>query len=301
MFQVASHSSAFPHPHQHNSRSRYREEPPSPLTLPRTLTRPPFTPLPATALSSLSPDLAGLPPDFVRAGLRAGAAAMQAGIASLAPSHLPTSIPKDRLPPALQVPLRAVQATRELSLPTHVLALSPAPQKGARDEPPAAATLFPVHALVLAAHCAKLPALPPAAAPQQQRPAALALPLLPLALPSPPAFAILHAWMYTGRLDAALASLLPLPPPFLATLATSPQDAHQALGTTRASPQALHLLAAHLYTAAGGNLSSLMSHAGHVRDLWADMVALGVYDPTLWEAVDVCWEVVLAALNLAAQ
>jgi hypothetical protein len=30
------------------------------------------------------------------------------------------------------------------------------------------------------------------------------------------------------------------------------------------------------------------------------MVALGLYDPELWDAVDLAWEVVLGALNLAA-
>ncbi|KAJ7434357.1 hypothetical protein FB451DRAFT_1418918 [Mycena latifolia] len=48
------------------------------------------------------------------------------------------------------------------------------------------------------------------------------------------------------------------------------------------------------------NLSVLMGHAGHVKELGQDMVTLGMYDAELWDALDLTWEV-LGALNLAAQ
>ncbi|KAF7366864.1 hypothetical protein MSAN_00945000 [Mycena sanguinolenta] len=57
-----------------------------------------------------------------------------------------------------------------------------------------------------AAHCAKLPPLPPAFASSHSD---LTLPVLSITLLSSPAFAILHPWMYTCRLDAALDSLPP--------------------------------------------------------------------------------------------
>jgi hypothetical protein len=62
-----------------------------------------------------------------------------------------------------------------------------------------------------------------------------------------------------------------------------------------------HTLASHLCASAGGNLSALMSHAGHVKELWQDMVARGMYDASLWDALDLAWEVVLGALNLAVE
>ncbi|KAJ7130465.1 hypothetical protein C8R44DRAFT_775589, partial [Mycena epipterygia] len=34
--------------------------------------------------------------------------------------------------------------------------------------------------------------------------------------------------------------------------------------------------------------------------LWPEMVTLGLYDAPLWDALDLAWEVVLGALNLAA-
>ncbi|KAJ7079007.1 hypothetical protein C8R44DRAFT_824964 [Mycena epipterygia] len=41
-----------------------------------------------------------------------------------------------------------------------------------------------------------------------------------------------------------------------------------------------------------------MGHAGHVKELWQDMVALGLSDAPLCNALDSEWEVVLGALNL---
>jgi hypothetical protein len=55
-----------------------------------------------------------------------------------------------------------------------------------------------------------------------------------------------------------------------------------------------------LCSSAGSSLQILTTHAAHVKELWQDMVALGLYDPELWDTVDLAWEVVLGALNLAA-
>ncbi|KAJ7291487.1 hypothetical protein C8J57DRAFT_976028, partial [Mycena rebaudengoi] len=115
-----------------------------------------------------------------------------------------------------------------------------------------------------------------------------------LTLPSPQAFTILHAFMYTHRLDAALKSLLPLPPAFLGGLS------HATVLAALAAPATRHQLAVYLCGAAGNSLCALMAHAAHVKELWQDMVALGLHDPELWDALDLAWEVVLGALNLAA-
>ncbi|KAJ6565523.1 hypothetical protein DFH09DRAFT_1314819 [Mycena vulgaris] len=63
----------------------------------------------------------------------------------------------------------------------------------------------------------------------------------------------------------------------------------------------LHVLATTHLCAASSNLSALTGHAGHVKELWQDMVALDVYDPEIWDVLDLAWEVALGALNLAAQ
>ncbi|KAJ7448292.1 hypothetical protein B0H11DRAFT_2247880 [Mycena galericulata] len=310
MFQVASHPAAFPH---HHAPRRHREHSSSdgagPMQLPRNLAKPPFTDISRDALAAAAPDLAAaaVPAEFIRHGLRAKAPQMQAGIAALAPSHLPQSLPRSHLPQALTIPLRASSSSSHPSYPTHALAVhATSSSKSSAPAPGESASLFPVHAVVLAAHCAKLPRLPPAAPPSRSG-SALTLPVLPLALPSPHAFAILHPWMYTHRLDAALGALLPLPPPPSST-GSPPRTPPPPTLRTRttlllaalASPPTLHALAAHLCATAGANLSALLAHAGHVKELWQDLVALGVYDPALWDALDLAWEVVLGALNLAA-
>ncbi|KAJ6509808.1 hypothetical protein DFH09DRAFT_1264948 [Mycena vulgaris] len=287
VFQVASHpqSPAFPAPSyrdQHRSRPRYHNAPsltPGALSLPRTLARPPFTEV--MTLLAAAPELSGVPAEFIRHGLRAKAPQMLAGIAAPAPSHLPTSLPRMHLPAKLTFPLRCLKRQA---------------QGGERD---AAHAIFLVHAVVLAAHCAKFPGLSLSALAGSSR---RALPVLPLPLPSPHAFAILHDFMYTHCLAPALAALLPLTPAFLPSASShgrSGELTHATLLATRASPLALHPLALHLCAVASS--SALMGHAEHVKELWQDMVALGVYDPELWDARDLAWEVVLGALNLAAQ
>jgi hypothetical protein len=159
--------------------------------------------------------------------------------------------------------------------------------------------IFPLHAVVLAAHCTKLPCLPPAS-PPSSRSSSITLPVLLLALSSLQAFAILHAYMYTHCINAALGALLPLPPTFLTSLASS-QDQSVVLTAVLATPSTQHTLSKHLLAAAGTSLSMLMAHAGHIKELWQDMVALGVYDPVLWGAIDLVWEVVLGAMNLSMQ
>ncbi|KAJ6565631.1 hypothetical protein DFH09DRAFT_1314926 [Mycena vulgaris] len=163
---------------------------------------------------------------------------MLAGIADLAPSHLPTSLPRSRVPGP------------HPRLVPHARARPPPVEKGKRGERDVTHTILPVHVLVLAAHCAKLPRLPPWAPAGSSRAASATLPVLPLTLPSPHAFAILHAFMYTHRLTPAF-------------------------------------------------LTSARSWG--MQELWQDMVALGVYDPELWDALDLAWEGILGALNLAAQ
>ncbi|KAK6977074.1 hypothetical protein R3P38DRAFT_3126514 [Favolaschia claudopus] len=309
MFQVASHPAAF-HLREHSRRPSY-DRPHTPkhsssasnaaIQLPRTLTRPPFTDISRDALSTAAPDLASVPTEFIRHHLLAKAPQMQAGLAALAPSHIAKSYPRAHLPPALIVPLRNV-AGPPPSYPTHALAVGAPPPKGLREAPAdAPQTIFAVHAVVLAAHCAKLPRLPPS---HSGSGANATLPILPLILPSPQAFTLLHQFIYTHRIDTLLASLLPLPSPFLDSLTSSSvsggPSAHQILTATLATPSVLHTLSAHLASASAGSLTTLMSHAAHVKELWQDMVALGVYDVVLWDALDLAWEVVLGGMNLAA-
>ncbi|KAJ7130454.1 hypothetical protein C8R44DRAFT_872255 [Mycena epipterygia] len=149
---------------------------------------------------------------------------------AVAPPHHPTH----RLPPRT---LRACRGPASYS--THALAIAPA---GKDVGGPYA--IFPVHAVVLAAHCATLRRCSrPAPAHSHS---SVSLPALPLALPSPQAFAILHGFMYTHYLAPAFAALLPLPFAFLASLErlSNAQDtAHAAILCALATGTARHTLA----------------------------------------------------------
>ncbi|KAJ6573036.1 hypothetical protein DFH09DRAFT_1362197 [Mycena vulgaris] len=267
-----------PDPH-HSRPSRYRDDRDAPTVTPGTLSLlptfmlPPFTGTAPTPSSPRPPSFRASPPN----SSEARQARRHRRPRALPPPH---SLPGAHLPAALSAPLRVF----------------PGPNPGGERE--AAHAIFPVHAVVLAAHCAKVPRLQPSAPTGSTRTASATLPVLPLTLPSPHAFVILHALMYTHRLPPALAELLPS----ASSHGRNGEElTHATLLATLASPSALHALASHLCASSSSNLSTLMGHAGHVKELWQDMVALGVYDPELWDALDLAWEVVLGALNLAAQ
>ncbi|KAF7310296.1 Clampless protein 1 [Mycena indigotica] len=262
------------------------------LQLPRTLARPAFDVISRAALAAAAPELwaEDVPDAFIRHALGAQAPTMRAGIALLA--GLPQALPLAGLPARVTVPIRPVDVDGvEVALPTHTLAVSEA-GKGSDGS----ASVFPIHSVLLAAHCTKLAPLP-APSPDSESDT-VALPLLPLPLPSVPAFAIVHHWLYNPRLDAVLAALLPgLPAAFLTRLADA--DPLPALEAALADRPTLHVLAAHLCAASNSSPAALLRRAAHVRALWQTLVALGICDAGLWAALDVAWEVMLGALNIA--
>jgi len=151
--------------------------------------------------------------------------------------------------------------------------------------------MFPVHSIVIAAQCSGVPRLSPSSSPSS---GVLRVPVLPLTLPSPAAFKVLHGYLYNHSLDDVLKSLFPLPAGFVQGLS------HHTVQSTLGSGSSLHQLSLYLCSSAGSSLQALTTHAAHVKELWQDMVALGLYDPELWDTVDLAWEIVLGALNLAA-
>ncbi|KAI6002068.1 hypothetical protein EDD15DRAFT_2158212 [Pisolithus albus] len=263
---------------------------PSNIQLPRTLQRPPYAEVPRQNVLAVAPELGDVAIEYVRRGLRVQANQMLAGISALSPSHLPQSMPRSQLHHAtsLTIPLRPTQ--HAISCPTHMLALS---KPSSNDT---SVILVPTHAVVLASQCASLPRLPPTHAPAHPgATATVTLPVLSLSVPSPSAFAPLHAFLYTHSMTNLLSALLPaVPSTFLSTLTS-----HQALRGTLASGPALHSLSVHLMSSAPG-LGALTGVAQRIAAVWRNAVALGVHDPELWDCVDLAWEVVLGAMNLGA-
>ena len=208
---------------------------------------------------------------------------MLAGIAALS---IPTSMSKSQLPSSLSIPIRPTSS--QPAYPTHVLAVS-----SSKSSPNEHVKMFPIHSIVLASQCSSLPRLPNSP-PIPSSSSKLHAPVLPLALPSPAAFQVIHTYLYNHSLGGVLQALFPLPSGFVQSLS------YNTVQSTLASGSTLHQLSSYLCSSAGSNLQILTTHAAHVKELWQDMVALGLHDPELWDTVDLAWEVVLGALNLAA-
>ncbi|KAH9474442.1 Clampless protein 1 [Psilocybe cubensis] len=282
MFQVATHPTSFAmHGHGHHQVMHSMSPIPG-IQLPRTLARPPFAEVSRDAIMAVAPELANVPPEYIRRGLRPKAFQMLAGISALPPSHLPNTMQKSQVPQVISIPIRSSSST----YPTHVLAVS-----SSKSSPNEHVFMFPVHNVIIAANCSTLPRLPVSSSTPTGM---LQLPVLPLVLPSPAAFKVLHTYLYTHSLDAVLKSLFPLPSGFVQGLS------HHTVKSTLASANTLHQLSNYLCSSAGGSLQVLTTHAAHVKELWQDMVALGLHDPELWDTIDLAWELILGALNIAA-
>lgn len=259
---------------------------PSNVQLPRKLQRPQYIEVPAQNIAAIDPELSHVPVDYIRRGLKNQANQMFAGIAAL---QLPHTMHRSQLhhTPSLTISIRP--SGHSSSYPTHILALSRSSTSSDSH-----VTLVPTHALILASNCASLPRLPPSA-PSHGATVSVTLPVLPLTIPAPAAFAPLHTFLYTHSAPQLLSALLPaIPASFLSTL-TSPQ----ALRGTLASGPALHTLSAHLVSSAPG-MGALTNVAQNIAAVWRNAVALGVHDPDLWHCLDLAWEVILGAMNLGA-
>jgi hypothetical protein len=148
-------------------------------------------------------------------------------------------------------------------------------------------TLYPTHNIVLSAHCANLPPIPAPSQPTPTvAPATLTVPVLPLCIPSPQTFPALQTYLYTKRIDALLAFLLPTMPP------TLPADAGHAQTSALQREFPAQLARTH-------SVAKLLSHAMRVNGLWRNACALGVHDDGLWTAITLGWEVLLDALAVS--
>ncbi|KAH9903345.1 hypothetical protein C8Q73DRAFT_662130 [Cubamyces lactineus] len=322
MFQVASrpthHHGAVPEP-LNLAMSHYQTTPVAQkLNIPRRLARPSFAEPSRDAITRIDPGLAGVPLEYIRRSLAGNANQMLTALSLLT---IPGSLPCAHLPPTIDAPVRPSSQTPDLSaFPTHVLAIlssrssSTTPTIASfadRASIPASTTvpLYPASALVLASHCALLPSLPQGLPPNGRR-AALTLPIIPLTVPSPETFPLLHAYLHTMRPDTLLASLLPALANSLPQLsgANTSAGSNKLVYVSQFSSDRLLRLAHALAGAAmqrggsqGGAMSTLMAHIKVVNGLWQNVCALGVFDAELWGVMDLAWEVILAAMTKVSE
>ena len=166
-------------------------------------------------------------------------------------------------------------------LPTHMLAIYPRAEKVADKTQ---VTLFPIHDIFVAAHCAHVPQLPPAAQPTVQvAPGTqITIPVVPFSVPHPESFPILTTYLYAKRPEQLLSRLLPVPHPTPAGHSLEERQLQIATALTQK------------YTTRG-----IFDLIMVVNGLWRNTCALGVFDEKLWCAMELSWQILLAALAIA--
>ncbi|KAF8062342.1 clampless1 Clp1 protein [Lyophyllum atratum] len=262
-----------------------------PVMLPKELGRPEYREVAREALLAADPDLTDVEPTYIRDGLEAFGPKLLKTLSSVRASP-PTA---DVLPKELSIIVHDLTT----ALPSHMLAIygpAPKPSSSPSSRPTPAPkrkiTLYPVHSLYLAAHCARLPAFPstthvptPTVAPGATS-VEYTVPVKALCLPSPASYPRLSAFLYTKRADTLLASLLPLAPPPALLSHSQDQGAQRAYAAQLAgtyTPQAL------------------LQHALLVHGLWQNVCALGIFEDALWEVIDVAWKVLLGAIAMGTE
>ena len=165
--------------------------------------------------------------------------------------------------------------------PTHMLAVF-GKQLTGKSHQPRRVTLYPVHSLVFASHCASLPKFPsplPAALPEEGI-RKVDVPVWPLCLPSPATYPHLSTYLYSKRTDLFMKSVLPRPPP-----SKFQEDSSRVPGFARELAETF-------------TVQTLVKHALMVFGVWQNACALGVFDDNLWETLDTLWELLLTSIAI---
>ncbi|KAJ7594266.1 clampless1 Clp1 protein [Mycena floridula] len=250
------------------------------VVLPKELGRPEYREVSKEALAAVAPDLAsedGPPLEAVRDMLAAWGPEMLRVLAGT------TAAPAtDSLPDELAI---MVSDMTSWEPPTHLMAIY-----GPKKVPgqPTSVKLYPVHSIVLAANCARLPPLSapvdkPSSFPQSSLrsscPQQLMARVQPLCLPSPQTYPQLSAYLYTKRISIICSE------PFLPRCSQKFEPSQPSLSFAAELAQK--------YTG-----QSLLQHVSAIHGLWQNVCALGIFDDELWEAMDAIWSVLLTALAI---
>lgn len=266
----------------------------TPITLPKYLIRPDYKEVSLANIVALDPDLKDVPLRYIQEGLEITGPAYVIRIFSCILSsaykncrmlQVIASVEATPVKNALPKELSIIINDLSCDLPTHMFAVY-SRQSSHSPSPTRKVTLFPTHAIVMSLHCANLPSLPKSRACEPDSIGEMALPVVPLCIPSPETFSPLSAYLYTKDVQHLLSSLLP------SGLATPPNIL--SLDTDSDSPEftqfSIKLRAT--YTA-----PALLTYAMAINGLWRNVVALGIFDERLWEALDIAWAAVLGALE----
>lgn len=197
------------------------------------------------------------------------------------------------VPAHFELEVDALDAMAEASgaTPTHVFAVHstvPASFSSGDDARRQAGLLLPVHAMVYVLQAVSLPQLVPA------EPIRNAdgdkthsqLPVIPLRVPQPSFFPLVHRYLYTHNRAALLSALVPMR--HIAQHIRS----HSAEAGSPIPPKAAMQALAHLPTAA------LLNRATSIHAAWANGLAIGLLDQGYWATLNTAWDLVVGALAL---
>ncbi|TFY79527.1 hypothetical protein EWM64_g4484 [Hericium alpestre] len=164
------------------------ENPTTHVALPRFLAFPGTKGVSNETLAALDPTFLGMPITFIRDSLKAKGPSMMKVLTGV------TATPTATLPKEMDIVVNDLSSN---VMPTHMMAVySRLPTQLSSRR----VTLYPVHNIVLATHCAALPALPASDPDCPSAPgASINVPVVPLCIPHPQSFPTLVSYLYTKR------------------------------------------------------------------------------------------------------
>ncbi|KAI9056421.1 hypothetical protein FKP32DRAFT_1615923 [Trametes sanguinea] len=188
---------------------------------------------------------------------------------------------------------------------THIFAVYAYAPSGARD--PATrrhkcprwrreVCIYPTHAAIWAAYCSRLPPMPKKPTklkviadprPGGRRAYVLRLPMVPVAIPYPPMFFPIKQFVYTYRKSSFVNLLLPC-----ADFVLPPDNFHDP-PPEQTIPRYAQALAEAF------ELRTLCKYAKNVHGAYRNMVALGVVEDRMWDALDYAWKTILTAMDIS--
>ncbi|KIM48682.1 hypothetical protein M413DRAFT_437866 [Hebeloma cylindrosporum] len=224
------------------------------VSLPSSLPVPSPREIDVPAFHALFPELEEVPTSYIRQTVALLSPPMLAGLQSAQ-----IVAPVGPLPRELEV-MMADAISIPAVAPSHLLAI-PSTIPSANGTSRQKITLYPTHEIVLAANCTSLPSMPKssAATAEGNTRRTVTLPIVGLRVPSPEAFPLLHAYLYTHDLPALQNMLLP---------------AEWA-----------------------ANVDAIMRKAIFLRGFHANACALGVVDQELFALLQWCWSEVIRAVQ----
>ncbi|KAG9102847.1 hypothetical protein FRC06_000961 [Ceratobasidium sp. 370] len=248
------------------------------IELPVALPRAAFPPVDPRSIESLDPELRGVPVEYVAHKLRSIGPELMSALSYVTPPQ--TAYTAANMPAWVDVRVSSRLPSLE-SLPSHVLCVVN-PQSKQPGQ------LLPAHALIYAAHCAHFPRLSRAAPHVDSASKSARLAVVPIYVPSPTTFPLLHSYLYTKRAERLLATLAPLSSSALAAIPVGHQGATNTLSALgRAMAEAFPL-------------PTLVEHAAVVHGVWANVMQLGIEDEVLWWALETAWEIITSGIALAS-